>query len=277
MKMTGIKSGVDFENYIQQLFLYDEIQAITTPTTNDYGSDLIIKHRGYTFSAQCKFYTKPVGVKAVQEVMGSLKYYNADYGIVITNSIFTQQAQNLASTNNILLIDGTNSFDSPKQILDDFIGGIRSNRPVATSTSSGWTTDDLVIRYGVSKNTVMKNFLAAGLPYTKVGREYRFSEDEVVAWEITQRRIPYRKDQYITLPAYTAHVKKLHADIKKAKANGNKEKVATLKRELKSNGQSYIEWWVWLILAIIAMVVIGVLSFLILSCIPNLKHSSLFS
>ena len=80
MNTTDIKTGIDFENYVMQLFLLDGIRTLSTPASNDYGSDLIIKYNGIIFSAQCKFYSKPVSLKAVQEVMGSLKYYNANYG-----------------------------------------------------------------------------------------------------------------------------------------------------------------------------------------------------
>jgi restriction system protein len=42
----------------------------------------------------------------VQEIVGALRFYNADEGWVVTNSIFTPSARSLARANNIRLIDG---------------------------------------------------------------------------------------------------------------------------------------------------------------------------
>jgi len=38
--------------------------------------------------------------------VASIKYYNADAGIVITNNSFTDAAKELASVNDVQLIDG---------------------------------------------------------------------------------------------------------------------------------------------------------------------------
>jgi restriction system protein len=54
--------------------------------------------------AQCKKYSKPVGNKAVQEVVAGMKYYGANKGAVISTSGFTPSARKLASANNIALI-----------------------------------------------------------------------------------------------------------------------------------------------------------------------------
>ena len=45
---------------------------------------------------QCKHYSKPVGVRAIQEVNAARKYYNASRAAVATNSTFTKQARALA-------------------------------------------------------------------------------------------------------------------------------------------------------------------------------------
>ena len=55
---------------------------------------------------QAKFYSNSLGNEAVQEVLGSLRYYGADKGFVVTNSSFTKGAIELAYVNDIVLIDG---------------------------------------------------------------------------------------------------------------------------------------------------------------------------
>ena len=44
----------------------------------------------------------------MQEIAGALKYYNANQGVVVTNSEFTSGAKDLAKANNVILIDGRN-------------------------------------------------------------------------------------------------------------------------------------------------------------------------
>lgn len=59
-------------------------------------------------AVQAKHYSSPVGNKAVQEIVGSLMYYEADQGMVVTNNTFTitKSAIALAEANNVVLIDG---------------------------------------------------------------------------------------------------------------------------------------------------------------------------
>ena len=65
--------------------------------SGDYGADVIA--RGFLFTkivVQCKHYSKPVGVRAVQEVNAARQYYGASRAAVATNSTFTRQAKQLA-------------------------------------------------------------------------------------------------------------------------------------------------------------------------------------
>lgn len=65
--------------------------------SGDYGADVIA--RGFLFTkivVQCKHYSKPVGVRAVQEVNAARQYYGASRAAVATNTTFTKQAKMLA-------------------------------------------------------------------------------------------------------------------------------------------------------------------------------------
>ena len=53
---------------------------------------------------QCKNYSKPVGVSAVQEVESGRKYYSLDFAIVVAPSGFTPAARELAARSGILLV-----------------------------------------------------------------------------------------------------------------------------------------------------------------------------
>lgn len=78
-----------------------------TPTTGDYGVDIIWQKRmEWRWAFQCKYYTNPVGVRAVQEIYSGRDFYHCMVGVVMTNSRFTKNAVTLANELNILLWDG---------------------------------------------------------------------------------------------------------------------------------------------------------------------------
>lgn len=101
-----VRTGEEFERFLQELFLILGYKVILTPYTNDQGADLVIIRKNETSVVQAKFYNNPVGNTAVQEVTAAIKYYNAHKGMVITNNKFTSSAINLARANEIQLIDG---------------------------------------------------------------------------------------------------------------------------------------------------------------------------
>ncbi len=75
--------------------------------TGDFGAD--ITARGLFLSkivVQCKRYSKPVGVKAVQEVHAAREYYHASRAAVATNSTFTRAARELAKRCGVELWEG---------------------------------------------------------------------------------------------------------------------------------------------------------------------------
>ena len=63
----------------------------------DFGADIVA--RGFLFTkivVQCKCYSKPVGIKAIQEAYAAKRYYGASRAAVATNRTFTRQARQLA-------------------------------------------------------------------------------------------------------------------------------------------------------------------------------------
>jgi restriction system protein len=97
--------GIEFEVYIKELYIKLGYNAKTTPI-NDFGADVIATKDDVKLCIQAKRYNKNrnVGISAVQEVIGSLNYYKANKGIVITTSNFTKSAYKLSEINNITLI-----------------------------------------------------------------------------------------------------------------------------------------------------------------------------
>lgn len=96
-------SGEQFEEFLAECFQRLGYEAKTTPTTNDFGADLILTKDGTKTVVQAKRYQGKVGNSAVQEVVAAIQYYGANEAIAITNSQFTSNARELAKVNNVQL------------------------------------------------------------------------------------------------------------------------------------------------------------------------------
>lgn len=105
IKKIDRMTGTEFEDYLKIQFEYLGFKTQTTKTSNDYGADLILQKKNLTISVQAKRYQGSIGVKAVQEVIGSMAYYGASKGLVVTNSYYTKNAEKLALANDVILWD----------------------------------------------------------------------------------------------------------------------------------------------------------------------------
>lgn len=97
-------SGTDFELLCAGMLTCMGFNNIySTRATGDFGVDLIADKDGYTYAIQCKCYGKPVGVSAIQEVYSGCRFYDCDYGIVISNRNYTEAANELAKSLGVTL------------------------------------------------------------------------------------------------------------------------------------------------------------------------------
>lgn len=99
--------GHDFEYYCAELLRRDGFLNVeVTQGSGDYGVDILAEKDGITYAIQCKRYSKPVGVKAVQEAYAGRDMYDRMVGVVMTNQFFTTPAVEAAKKLKILLWDG---------------------------------------------------------------------------------------------------------------------------------------------------------------------------
>lgn len=103
--------GIQFEYYLKELYLSRGYGVEVTSASGDYGADLVLKKDGNKIVAQAKRYSKDVGIKAVQEVIGAKSYYRADEAWVVTNSFFTKAARELAQKGSVRLVDRDELID----------------------------------------------------------------------------------------------------------------------------------------------------------------------
>lgn len=99
--------GHEFEYFCARLLEqrgFEEVEV--TKGSGDYGIDILAEKEGVTYAIQCKRYTAPVGVKAIQEAYAGRDYYDRMVGAVMTNQYFTTPAVEAARKLKILLWDG---------------------------------------------------------------------------------------------------------------------------------------------------------------------------
>jgi len=94
----------DYEKYCAQQLISAGWMANTTKASGDQGTDIIAIKGHIRLVVQCKLYSQPVGNKAVQEVAAARTHEQADFAAVVTNSRYTYSAQQLATTNQVLLL-----------------------------------------------------------------------------------------------------------------------------------------------------------------------------
>ena len=98
--------GHEFEYYCANLLRKKGfIEVEVTKGSGDYGADILAEKDGVTYAIQCKCYTAPIGVKAIQEAYAGRDYYDRMVGAVLTNQYFTVPAVDAAKKLKILLWD----------------------------------------------------------------------------------------------------------------------------------------------------------------------------
>lgn len=105
IEYLNIETGFEFEEYVAKLYGKLGYKVEVTKKSKDQGADIIAYKNNMKYVIQAKFYSNPVGNKAVQEVVAAIGMYKANKGIVVTNSSFTPSAIELAKANQIELVD----------------------------------------------------------------------------------------------------------------------------------------------------------------------------
>ncbi|PDZ08210.1 restriction endonuclease [Bacillus pseudomycoides] len=111
MAKSGIRyidkmDGHQFEVYLKALFRELDYRPVVTRKTGDYGADLILKGKNRIVIQAKRYGVKNrVGISAVQEIYAAQAYYKAQEAWVVTNSIYTRQAKELAEACHVKLID----------------------------------------------------------------------------------------------------------------------------------------------------------------------------
>lgn len=80
-------------------------KVVVTKGSGDFGVDILAEKDHEKYAIQCKCYSKTLGNKPIQEVIGGLAYYDRTVGAVMTNQYFSEGAMRLAEVNDVELWD----------------------------------------------------------------------------------------------------------------------------------------------------------------------------
>jgi restriction system protein len=116
----------DYEHLCADLLREAGWNARVTTHSRDFGVDVIAEKPDQRIVVQCKLYSSPVGLKAVQEIAAGKVHELAKHAIVVSNQRFTTAAAQIAATNGVLLLH----HDDLKRI-DQLLG-----RPVLIARTS---------------------------------------------------------------------------------------------------------------------------------------------
>lgn len=106
LKKLDKMDGHEFEYACADILKANGFKNVTvTKSTGDFGVDILAEKHREKYAIQCKCYSKTLGNKPIQEVIGGLAYYDCTIGAVMTNQYFTDGAIKLAEVNDIELWD----------------------------------------------------------------------------------------------------------------------------------------------------------------------------
>ena len=107
LDMDGVDkmSGLEFEQYIARLLKLQGYTHIKLTERYDLGVDIIATKDGIRWGIQVKRYNNLVKAAAVRQVVTALRTYHCDRAMVVSNSVFSRPARELAKSNDCILID----------------------------------------------------------------------------------------------------------------------------------------------------------------------------
>lgn len=97
--------GPELEQFLAKVFQTQGYQVTHLGGTGDQGADLICERDGVRFVVQVKGYLNSVGNDAVQQAFAAQAFHHCHGCVVVTNSVFTSGAKELAKKVNCILID----------------------------------------------------------------------------------------------------------------------------------------------------------------------------
>jgi len=104
-------SGREFEIFVVRLFEKLGYSATVTNRSKDYGCDMMLQQGDSRIAVQSIRSESELNFTSVQRALNSLRKYNAQLAIVVTNNKFIFSAKRLAKIKNVTLVDRKKLLD----------------------------------------------------------------------------------------------------------------------------------------------------------------------
>lgn len=106
MHQLDVMDGIVFEKFTCDILVANGFEyAKNTKASWDFGVDVLAVKDNIKYAIQCKRYSSPVGIEAVQQVYAGRDYYECNVAVVFTNQYFTKSAIMLANKIGVVLWD----------------------------------------------------------------------------------------------------------------------------------------------------------------------------
>lgn len=99
----GASSGGNYEREVANIVRSCGWAAQVTKGSGDQGVDVIASIGLRRAAIQCKYFAKPVGNAAIQQITSGRVHYRAQIGLVVAPNGFTESARALAKSNGVIL------------------------------------------------------------------------------------------------------------------------------------------------------------------------------
>lgn len=105
LEVIDSMTGLEFERLVARILRSQGYKAVKLTDKYDYGVDIIAEKDDIRWGIQVKRYSGLVKADAVRQVVTGLRKYHCARAMVISNSYFSNYANELAKSNDCLLVD----------------------------------------------------------------------------------------------------------------------------------------------------------------------------
>ena len=98
-------TGIEFEQYLQKLLIFQGYSVHATQASGDLGVDLIASRNGDKIAIQAKRYNTRVSRHAISDAVAGMYHYDCNKTMVVTSNYFSPGAVALAQSTECILID----------------------------------------------------------------------------------------------------------------------------------------------------------------------------
>ena len=235
--------GHQFEKYMQNVFELLGYIVVRLPLSGDQGADLIIARGDEKKVVQVKKHTETISNKAIQEVVAAKFYYKADKAMVVTNSLFTKGAIDLALANDVELWDGQKLENVIKELKipkgEQNLFGVEYEKTIYAALAFLDSPEELEIFKIVITEFLDPNLNLDSSVFQEPSQEFVEKRNKFESASEYVYLIDFRRKSYKNVSEYTADISKLQELLRNKGFDFSKQELNRL-LHFESRKQGYL-------------------------------------